>query len=272
MFTRLSKKVKAIVGLGGGKGSTWPSTWPSWRGFPTTRSPTSLSNDGFASPQSSLTIAGRRRSLAAALPFAVVLDLDVCQAVPRPLWLSGIGDLVSKLTAIFDWKLAFHRCGEAVNDFAALLSDATVYQFLAQPSFDLDSARLLGTALLFNGIAMEVCGSSRPASGSEHLISHALDSISKRPRLHGLQVGVATYLISRLQNNQSERIASLFDQVGFWSEIRSDPFSRPEWCEAIRLAPTIKDEFYTILSEAGAIAEGQQLLVHDPRLEGCFTG
>ncbi len=271
VFTRLPKKAKAIVGLGGGKALDLAKYVAFLARLPYYAVPTSLSNDGFSSPQSSLTIAGRRRSLAAALPFAVVLDLDVCQAAPRPLWLSGIGDLVSKLTAIFDWKLAFHHCGEAVNDFAALLSDATVYQFLAQPSFDMNGARLLGTALLFNGIAMEICGSSRPASGSEHLISHALDSISSRPRLHGLQVGVATYLISRVQKNQSQRIAGLFDHVGFWSEIRSDPFSRPEWREAIRLAPTIKDEFYTILSRAGAMAEAQQILEHDPWLKECFT-
>ena len=115
---------------------------------------------------------------------------------------------------------------------------------------------MLGTALLFNGIAMEICGSSCPASGSEHLISHALDAISKRPRLHGLQVGVATYLVSRVQKNQSERIADLFDNVGFWSEIRSDPFSRLEWREALHLALTIKEDFYTILSEEGALVDG----------------
>ncbi|MGZ3336123.1 MAG: hypothetical protein ACXWPK_15990 [Isosphaeraceae bacterium] len=127
---------------------------------------------------------------------------------------------------------------------------------------------MLGTALLFNGIAMEICGSSRSASGSEHLISHALDAISKRPRLHGLLVGVATYLISRVQKNQSERIASLFDHVGFWSEIRSDPFSLREWREALHLAPTIKEDFYTILSEAGALAETEKVLDLTPPL-GC---
>lgn len=272
VFTRLPGKLEAIVGLGGGKALDVAKYVAFLARLPYYAAPTSLSNDGFCSPQSSLTVAGQRRSLAAALPFAVVLDLDVCQNAPRPLWLSGVGDLVSKLTAIFDWKLAFHRRGEPVNDFAALLSDATVYQFLAQPSFDLDGARLLGTALLLNGIAMEICGSSRPASGSEHLISHALDAISKRPRLHGLQVGVATYLISRVQKNQDERIAHLFDQVGFWSEIRSDPFSLLEWKQALHLAPTIKEDFFTILSVEGALMEAEKILDHDLRLEGCFTG
>jgi glycerol-1-phosphate dehydrogenase [NAD(P)+] len=271
LFACLPKTVKAIVGLGGGKALDLAKYVAFLARLPYYATPTSLSNDGFSSPQSSLTICGRRRSMASALPHAVVLDLEVCKEAPRSLWLSGVGDLTSKLTAIFDWKLAFHRRGEPVNDFAALLSDASVYQFLAQPSFDLHGARLLGTALLLSGIAMEICGSSRPASGSEHLISHALDAISQRPRLHGLQVGLATYLMSRVQRSQSERIALLFEQTGFWSEIRSDPFLLSEWREALKLAPSIKDDFYTVLSEDGALAEAEDLLVTDSRLQGCFV-
>ncbi|QEH38577.1 Glycerol-1-phosphate dehydrogenase [NAD(P)+] [Aquisphaera giovannonii] len=271
LFTRLPGKAAAVVGLGGGKALDVAKYVAFLARRPYYATPTSLSNDGFCSPQSSLTIAGRRRSLAAALPHAVVLDLDVCGQAPRPLWLSGIGDLVCKLTAIFDWKLAFRRQGLPVNDFAALLSDATVYQFLAQPSFDREGARLLGTALMLNGVAMEICGSSRPASGSEHLISHALDGISKRPRLHGLQVGVATYLVSLLQENQSERIGRVLDETGFWEAVRSDPFSLAEWRQAIRLAPAIKEDFFTILSEPGALDEAERLLTADPRLRACFA-
>jgi glycerol-1-phosphate dehydrogenase [NAD(P)+] len=271
LFTSLPRGLRAIVGLGGGKALDVAKYVAFLARLPYYAVPTSLSNDGFASPQSSLKIAGRRRSLAAAIPYAVILDLEVCRDAPRPLWLSGIGDLAAKLTAIYDWKLAFHRRGEPVNDFAALLSDATVYQFLAEPSFDLEGARLLGTALLLNGIAMEISGSSRPASGSEHLISHALDAITSRPRLHGLQVGVATYIISRVQDNQSERILNLFDRTGFWAEVRSDPFSRAEWEQAIELAPTMKDDFYTVLSEPEGRACAWKVLHRDPALEGCFT-
>jgi glycerol-1-phosphate dehydrogenase [NAD(P)+] len=271
VFERLPRQGRAIIGLGGGKALDVAKYVAFLARLPYYATPTSFSNDGFSSPQSSLTVAGRRRSLAAAIPYAVIIDLDVCKDAPRPLWLSGVGDLVSKLTAIFDWKLAFHRRGESVNDFAALLSDSTVYQFMAQPSFDLEGARLLGTALMLNGIAMEICGSSRPASGSEHLISHALDALSVRPRLHGLQVGVATYLISRVQKNQTERIAQLFDRTGFWAEVQGDPFSLAEWSEAIRLAPAIKDDFLTILSEPGAIDEAESILKHDSRLRGCFV-
>ena len=218
----------------------------------------------------SLTIAERRYPLPSAMPFGVILDTAVCLDAPEILWHSGVGDLVSKITAVTDWKLAFHATGTPVDDFAALLSDASVYQFVARPKRDLEGMRLLGTALLLNGISMSICGSSRPASGSEHLISHALDSLSKRPRLHGLQVGVATYLISLLQNQNSGRIAALFDATGFWQAIASDPFDRAEWLEAARIAPTMKSDFYTVLSSRDCLPEIENALHSDPNLRQCF--
>ncbi len=271
LFADLPNHVEAIIGLGGGKALDMAKYLAFLARRPYYAVPTSLSNDGFCSPQASLTLSGKRRSLAATLPQGVVIDVSVCLAAPRLLWLSGVGDLVSKLTAVFDWKLAFHNRGEPVNDLAALLSDATVRQFLALPRFDAQGMALLGTALMLNGIAMEICGSSRPASGSEHLVSHALDAISARPRLHGLQVGMATYLMSRLQGQQAEVVAQLFQETGFWDAIRDDPFSREEWLEAVRLAPTIKEDFFSVLSLRDCLAEVRALLGEDPILSGCFV-
>jgi glycerol-1-phosphate dehydrogenase [NAD(P)+] len=204
------------------------------------------------------------------MPFGAILDTAVCLDAPETLWYSGVGDLVSKFIAVTDWKLAFHAQNTPVDDFAAPLSDASVYQFVARPKRDLEGMRLLGTALLLNGISMSICGSSRPASGSEHLISHAPDSLSKRPRLHGLQVGVATYLISLLQNQNSGRIAALFDATGFWRAIVSDPFDRAEWLDAARIAPMMKSDFYTVLSSRDCLPEIETALRSDPNLQQCF--
>ena len=271
IFGALPKKLGAIVGIGGGKALDTAKYIAFLAGIPYIAVPTSLSNDGFCSPQSSLTLAGKRRSLPAALPQGVVLDVGVCLEAPKMLWLSGVGDLVSKFTAVADWKLAFHKAGEPVDDLSALLSDASVYQFLAAPTFDDAGTALLGTALMLNGIAMEICGSSRPASGGEHLISHALDATSARPRLHGLQVGVASYIVSRLQGKQSEAIDRLFRETGFWDAVRGDPFSRAEWLEAVQIAPSMKDDFYTVLSGRDCLPEVERMLDAAPALQGCFN-
>lgn len=270
-FKTLPSRTQAIIGVGGGKALDVAKYVAFLARLPFVSVPGSLSNDGFCSPQSSLTMEGRRRSLPSAMPFGVVLDTEVCLDAPEVLWLSGVGDLVAKFTAVADWKLAFHARGTSVDDFSALLSDATVLQFQAHPKRDLEGVKLLGTALMLNGIAMGISGSSRPASGSEHLISHALDASSQRPRLHGLQVGVASYLVSLLQNESSELIGELLERTGFWTAVRDDPFSRKEWLQAARLAPSLKQDFYTVLSSRDCGPEIERLITEEYRLKACFT-
>lgn len=270
-FRDLPASARAVVGLGGGKALDVAKYVAFLARLPYLAVPTSLSNDGFASPQSSLTIGGKRKSLPAAMPQGVVVDTSTCARAPRKLTLSGVGDLAAKFTAIRDWKLAFHQAGEHVDDFAALLADSSAQAFLGRPLLDEQGIHHLATSLLVSGIAMEVCGSSRPASGSEHLISHALDEISARPRLHGLQVGVAAYLVSLLQQNQSEAIGHMLERTGFWDEIAADPFSTAEWLEAVRRAPSLKENFFTVLSTRDTIGEVAAAIRSDPFLQRCFV-
>src|SRR5215470_6936670 len=262
---------KALIGVGGGRALDVAKYTASLTGLPYFAAPTSLSNDGFGSPQASLALEGTRRSLPTGLPEAVVVDIAVCQRAPLTLWHSGVGDLCSKFTAVSDWKLAFRRRGVPVNDLAALMSDASVFQFMANPVPDEQGTRLLATALMLNGVAMEIAGSSRPASGSEHLISHALDMTGASHRLHGLQTGTAAYLVSRLQSgSHHERIGELFARTGFWESVRQQPFSKVEWRIAVEEAPAVKEDFYTILSEMDVWPEFARMIAHDRALVGCF--
>ncbi|HWB87470.1 MAG TPA: iron-containing alcohol dehydrogenase family protein [Bryobacteraceae bacterium] len=271
LLSAVPSSCKALIGVGGGKALDVAKYTASLAGLPYFAAPTSLSNDGFCSPQASLTLEGKRRSLPTGLPEAVVVDLGVCQSAPLALWHSGIGDLCSKFTAVSDWKLAFDRRGVPVNDLAALMSDASVFQFMANPVSDEQGIRLLATALMLNGVAMEIAGSSRPASGSEHLISHALDMTGARQRLHGLQTGTAAYLVSSVQpGSHHERIGEVFARTGFWESVRKQPFSKEQWRVAVERAPSVKEDFYTILSEIAVWPEFARMIAHDPALVGCF--
>lgn len=272
IFADTPHGIDALIGLGGGKALDVAKYLGFLSDMPYYSVPASLANDGFCSPQSSLTVAGARRSLPSRMPFGVVVDTEVCLQAPKVLWCSGVGDLVAKITAVEDWKLAFHAEGVYVDDFAALLSDSTVFQFMARPEFDLQGTQLLATALMLNGIAMAVCGSSRPASGSEHLISHALDAHSERPRLHGLQVGTATYLVAHLQERTDEdQIGRVLDRTGFWHAVARDPFVRAEWIQAVRVAPTVKQNHHTVLSGGDRSDQIASIIDTDPRLAECFT-
>src|SRR5580700_6828138 len=64
----------AIIGFGGGKAMDVGKYIAFLKRLPYFSVPTSLSNDGFCSSQSSLKVRGRRQSLPAVIPFGVVLD------------------------------------------------------------------------------------------------------------------------------------------------------------------------------------------------------
>src|SRR5262245_20433128 len=88
--------------------------------------------------------------------------------------------------------------------------------------------------------------------------------------LHGLQVGIAAYLVGILQGGNTDRIAGLFDVTGFWDAVAEDPFSRSEWLQAIRAAPSAKEGYYTVLSSRDVLPEAETILTHDPHLRRCF--
>ena len=91
-----------------------------------------------------------------------------------------------------------------------------------------------------SGVANEIAGDSAPTSGSEHLISHALDQMLERPQLHGIQVGVATYLMSVVQDHRYERINTVFTDTGFWDYVKTVGMKREDFIRAIEKAPAIK--------------------------------
>jgi len=245
--------VGAILGVGGGKALDFAKYTAHLLQIPFISIPTAISNDGFSSPSCSLTVLGKRKSVKAGSPYGVVIDLDVIKDSPDIFMYAGIGDTLSKITALKDWQLARNKGLARYVDFSAVLAYNSLDILFLKHTFDIHSEsfqRSLASSLTMSGLAMEIAGSSRPASGSEHLISHALDSISAKPKMHGIQVGVATYLCALLQDNEhAEGIKLVFEKTGFLLYVKKDPFRYDEFIEALKIAPTMKNNFYTILSE-----------------------
>ena len=172
--------------------------------------------------------------------------------------------MVSKITALYDWKQAAERKLDRYNDFASLLSYNSLTLLFNKHSTDINEPsfqRSLVNSLLTSGIAMEIAG------GSEHLISHGLDAVSRRPRMHGLQVGVATYLCALLQNNPSTaNVRDILSITGFFNYVKQDPLSKEDFINALQMAPGIKANYYTVLSEPDSFARALQFIDRDPIL------
>ena len=253
---KIPKTVDVLIGIGGGKALDYSKYCAHVLALPFISVPTSTSNDGFCSPVSSLLVDGKRKSVNAKIPFGIVVDVNTVKSSPECNIYSGIGDLISKVTAGWDWKKAVSHKNESFHDFAYLISQNTVIDFLNYQHKDIKGSQFLYhliNSLLMNGISMEISGSSRPASGSEHLISHAYDKVARKTSLHGIQVGLATYICSYLQENQFDMVKNFLINTGFFDYLFGHPLIKEDFIEAIKIAPSMKDNFYTVLSEKGNI-------------------
>ena len=168
--------------------------------------PTAPSMNGYSSSIAALTVNRLKRSLPSTGAVAVVADLNTLCAAPMEMIRAGVGDSISKPVANADWKLAQIVKGEyfcRVPFQIVSESESRLFNSASRIARrDPEAIENLTETLIYSGISMAAAGSSSPASGAEHLISHALDMRAAiaggKPALHGLQVGVTTLTTAEL--------------------------------------------------------------------------
>ena len=265
----MPNKTQAVVGLGGGKVIDAAKYCGFLLNIPFISIPTSSSSDGFSSASASLIVEGRRKSVPAKLAYGIIVDTEVIKSAPDQFLYSGIGDMVAKITALYDWKYEGDNGYAEVNDFAMMIAKKAVNSFVRTPftsiKEDLFIKELLDS-LAMSGIANEIAGSSAPTSGSEHLISHALDKMLEQPQLHGIQVGIATYLMSLVQDHRYKRVDTIFTQTGFWDYVATLQMKRSDFEQAIDMAPSVKPFRHTYLHDEAYREKAKELLKTDPKL------
>jgi glycerol-1-phosphate dehydrogenase [NAD(P)+] len=255
--------VDYLVGVGGGKPIDIAKMAADDRDQGFVSVPTAASHDGIVSGRSSIPEGDTRHSVAADPPLAVVADTEIIADAPWELTTAGCADIISNYTAVMDWRLANRLKNVEYSEYAAALSEMTAEMLVdnadsIRPGLE-ESAWVVVKALVSSGVAMSIAGSSRPASGAEHLFSHQLDRIAPGKALHGHQVGVGSIMTAYLHGGER----------GIWTRIRdalaaidapttADELgvTDEEVIEALTTAHEIRDR-YTILgngmSEAAAV-------------------
>ena len=172
------------------------------RGMPFGSVPTAASVDGFVSSVAAMTLGGFKVTVPSVAPDFLVADLDVIARAPLYLAASGLGDVLGKYVSLTDWEIGRAVAGEYHCRYTADLMreavDAAYRSVAGVARGEREGFGALMKALILSGVAMQLSGNSRPASGAEHHISHMIELgtpwLPDVDALHGEKVGVGTIL------------------------------------------------------------------------------
>ena len=217
--------------------------------------PTAASVDGFVSTVAAMTWHGFKKSFTAVSPVVVIADTDIFKKAPLRLTASGVSDLLGKYTALADWKITHILTGEYICDEICSME----YEALDRLKESLDGLTTgdeaayenLMYGLLLSGLAMQMTGNSRPASGAEHHMSHLWEMEVINDYIdfyHGEKVGVGLVLASKIYHKAAEKMAAgdfkVKDSMQVEEELIRENFNKPGMFEIImeENTPNLLDE------------------------------
>ncbi len=246
-------KPEVVFGIGGGTKIDVAKCSSADQEVPFISVPTTASHDGIASPLSSIKGFDRPFSVMAQAPLAIVADTEVILQSPWRFSVSGCGDVIAKLTAVKDWKLAHEDKNEYYGGYAASL--ALMSAKLVMENADLirqrseEGLRILIEALISCGVSMSIAGSSRPCSGAEHLFSHALETIGAGDSMHGERCGVGAIMMAYLHRTNWRRIRDTLERLGAPIDAEQLNIDSESVLRALQIAATTRPERYTIVNK-----------------------
>ena len=240
-----------IAGIGGGRSVDTAKLISYNLGKPFVSLPTAASHDGMASPFVSVK-SDKPHSIVATAPMGVFVDIDIIQKAPTKLLASGCGDLIANISAVKDWQLGHKKKKEYYGRYAAdlaLMSAEIVMENSSEFAKKGLDARVIVEGLISAGVASCIAGSSRPCSGAEHLVSHALDKLAPGIGLHGEKCGLGSIMIAKLQGQDWKKIVKTLKNVGAPTTAKQIGLKPDVIIEALMIAQELRPERYTILKE-----------------------
>ena len=257
-----------VIGIGGGRAIDVAKYAAHIYGIPCISIPTSISNDGICSPVAVLREKQNRfQSLGATMPVALIVPLHLIKQSDEENIISGIGDLLTNLSAIEDWNLANKETGESIDDYAVMVSKhaalsvyseikSYILQNKTKNQFLENNLKTIIESLALSGIAMEIAGTSRPASGAEHLISHSIDELFGGVKPHGIQVAFAMYIATFLRaelgfvsEDSFEELRAIVRFLELPTRLSDIGLTKEQVVKAIMHAPETRAGKYTVLNK-----------------------
>jgi glycerol dehydrogenase-like iron-containing ADH family enzyme len=197
-----------VVGIGGGSAID-TAKFIAWRtGKRLIQIPSITSVDAGFTDAIGVRSDGRVRYVGRVLPHYVVLDVDLVQSAPKRMNRSGVGDILSCHTGLWDWRFAAERGeGPAWNAAAASLGQQLLRELDecadAVRAVTPEAVRWLASAYQRIGAACSALRHSRFEEGSEHFLAYAYEHRTNAHPLHGELIAMCVLAMSTLQQNDS---------------------------------------------------------------------
>ena len=248
----------AVVAIGGGRCIDVGKLAAVRAGVTVVAVPTQLSHDGICSPVAVVpNEEAKPESVGAIPPRLVFVSIPTLTAAPVESVRAGLGDLMANPLALRDWALAAERGLEVVDQRAW---DLSVESFqLIKRHLDEDPQRAakdpmflreLADALVLSGMAMTYVGTSRPASGAEHEISHALDEIYGGRALHGAQVAFGCIVSVALYDEDAHAFREQLRRIGLPQDPADLGLTEADVVDVLLAAPDTRPGRFTVLEDA----------------------
>jgi glycerol-1-phosphate dehydrogenase [NAD(P)+] len=176
---------------------------------------TALSVNGYADDQSVLLVEGVKRTTPTRWPDALIADTQLLAEAPLQLNLAGVGDLLAMFTAPADWRIAslLGMDDRYAEDVVGMVREHGPALLRAAPLLreaDAGAIELTAEILTLSGVGMGIAGTTAPASGAEHTVSHLLEMAAARrgrpSAYHGAQVGAAAVLAALVWRHVRRRV------------------------------------------------------------------
>jgi glycerol-1-phosphate dehydrogenase [NAD(P)+] len=201
---------------------------------------TAASMDGYTSYGAAITKDGMKQTLDCKAPLGCIVDSEVAAAAPAEMTASGYADLIAKIPAGADWMLADAIGSEHIHEEAWRFVQGPLRDALSNPTSaalgNVKEIEKLCSGLVMSAFAMQAMGSSRPASGTEHQISHYWDMedlcFNGAPVSHGFKVGIGTLVSTKtIEFLLRQDIASIDigkTVAGWWPDYESAATTFPQ--------------------------------------------
>lgn len=243
-----------VIGVGGGTKIDLAKKTAHQLNVPLISIPTSPSHDGIASPRASIKRGKNTLSEEAAMPVAIIADTSVLVKAPYRYLAAGSADVISNETALLDWKLAHRLRGEDFSTSAAAISEYSAKELIDKAHLILsgveESVWLVTKQILASGTAMAIASSSRPASGSEHLLAHALEMSDPGDSIHGEQCAIGSVVSMFLHGGDWQKLVNTYKKMNLSIKAKDYKISDITVIKALSTAHRIRPERYTILGES----------------------